>query len=337
MLLNLCMRHPGGAPLVGMRGGMEHGEHLLPAPLPPALDDEHFDVQDVCHVCHWNGAFSSEGNGSDGSLDRVLVRCQWCYKLVCSNQTRDHCSYTRAYQAHEAPYVHVCVLCFPSSSSMCWVCRDSPSFAGSLHDPWTHVICSRCGQLTCEACDRIDINGTSHVCKNCLGSDAHHDGEDGDCLPVAIDILLRGALREYKNSDARTGLYLLLIDNCERMRDFWHRQVSELPNTSLGPGDEPRWPVEQRTDTWVLRILTELHTRGLWLGAEVLQSVTAALECSIEVLDVEDCTIYTYGKGPVLGLLHYDHSHYWVAGRVADWWDWSARASASSNSMSVLD
>ena len=131
-----------------------------------------------------------------------------------------------------------------SSSSMCWVCRDSPSFAGSLHDPWTHVICSRCRQLTCEACDRIDINGTSHVCKNCLGSDAHHDGEDGDCLPVAIDILLRGALKECKNSDARTGLYLLLIDNCERMRDFWHRQVSELPNTSLGPGDplnkEPR-------------------------------------------------------------------------------------------------
>ena len=108
------------------------------------------------------------------------------------------------------------------------------------------------------------------MCKNCLGSDAHHDGEDGDCLPVAIDILLRGALREYKNSDARTGLYLLLIDNCERMRDFWHRQVSELPNTSLGPGDEPRWPVEQRTETWVLRILTELRTRGLWLGAEVL-------------------------------------------------------------------
>ena len=47
MLLNLCMRHPGGAPLVGMRGGMEHGEHLLPAPLPPALDDKHFDVQDL--------------------------------------------------------------------------------------------------------------------------------------------------------------------------------------------------------------------------------------------------------------------------------------------------
>ena len=121
------------------------------------------------------------------------------------------------------------------------------------------------------------------------------------------------------------------------MRDFWHRQVSELPNTSLGPGDEPRWPVEQRIETWVLRILTELRRRGLWLGAEVLQSVTAALECSIEVLDVEDCTIYTYGKGPVLGLLHYDHSHYWVAGRVADWWDWSAQASASSNFMSVLD
>ena len=77
--------------------------------------------------------------------------------------------------------------------------------------------------------------------------------------------------------------------------------------------------------------------RGIILGAEVLQSVTAALECSIEVLDVEDCTIYTYGKGPVLGLLHYDHSHYWVAGRVADWWDWSAQASASSNFMSVLD
>ena len=32
MLLNLCMRHPGGAPLVGMRGGMEHGEHSLPHP-----------------------------------------------------------------------------------------------------------------------------------------------------------------------------------------------------------------------------------------------------------------------------------------------------------------